>query len=240
MRRNLPIIAAAIALFASVGGFSLAADATAAAKKLLTGARVKDGAISSNHVRNGSLTAADLAPGALARGAAGEPGAQGPAGPQGAAGDRGPAGADGARGPKGLTGPDGPQGAKGAAGPKGATGAKGPVGDTGPTGDTGPAGPAGPQGAKGPTGPAGPAGANGFVTRQWVTLRFSNEYSETVSCPAGRRAVGGGYDIGSGWAAMFRPDDSAPTLDGTGWQFHLWAREAAYSTAVFVDCAAIN
>lgn len=125
----------------------------------------------------------------------GPPGPQGPAGPQGATGPQGP------DGPQGVAGPTGPAGPAGPEGPQGVTGATGPQG---PQGLTGPAGPAGPQGAtgatgpQGPAGPTGPAGANGVSGYELVysgprTIPAGQRASIQLDCPAGKKAVGGGY-----------------------------------------------
>ncbi len=81
-------------------------------------------------------------------------------------------------------------GATGPAGPAGATGVKGA---RGAKGATGPAGVIGPTGPKGATGPAGPAGSSG---REVVTDSISGSgnglKSNSIDCPAGKVAVGGG------------------------------------------------
>jgi hypothetical protein len=107
-------------------GAILATAATGAATKMMIGGA---------EIRNGSITARDLAP-ALRRqlserAIAGSPGAQGERGEAGPAGATGPAGAPGA------TGPEGPAGAAGAQGPQGI---QGPIGLTGSTGAQGPSG----------------------------------------------------------------------------------------------------
>jgi hypothetical protein len=77
------------------------------------------------------------------------------------------------RGPRGLRGPAGAAGAAGAAGP------------TGPTGATG---------STGATGPAGVVGAHEvFVIGD---LNSTDVKSVQVMCPAGERALGGGFNIG--------------------------------------------
>lgn len=108
----------------------------------VVGSQIAKNAVTSKHVKDGSLQSADFATSVR--------GATGPVGATGASGSRGPAGAagttpgaKGATGTTGVTGPTGPQGPAGAQGPTGPMGAKGPVGNTGATG---PAGPTGPQG----------------------------------------------------------------------------------------------
>lgn len=74
------------------------------------------------------------------------------------------------RGPRGLRGPSGAVGAAGAAGP------------TGPTGATG------------PTGPSGVVAAHEVFALG--ELDSTDVKSVQVSCPAGERALGGGFNIG--------------------------------------------
>jgi hypothetical protein len=118
----LPTALAALALFVALGGSSFAAPVRA----LIAGKDIRKNAVTTRHVKDGSLRAADFRAGDLPAGAEGEPGAAGPAGPAG---------------PQGEKGDTGPQGATGPAGPQGDTGLQGPKGEKG---DTGPAnGPAG-------------------------------------------------------------------------------------------------
>jgi hypothetical protein len=107
---------AALALFIALGGSSFAAPVRA----LIAGKDIRPDAISTRHVKNGTLRAADFRAGDLAAGAKGEPGAAGAAG---AKGETGAAGPQGERGPAGPTGPQGPKGEKGDTGP-----ANGPAG----------------------------------------------------------------------------------------------------------------
>ncbi|MBI5631871.1 MAG: hypothetical protein HZA15_00085 [Nitrospirae bacterium] len=91
-------------------------------------------------------------------------------------------------GATGATGPEGPQGKEGPMGPQGPAGPIGPVGPQGPEGIQGPAG---------PTGPQGPSGVSGYelVKQLWVEpvaglLQWA--YTESVACPVGKVAIGGG------------------------------------------------
>jgi hypothetical protein len=83
----------------------------------------------------------------------------------------------------------------------------------GVTGDAGPQGPLGSPGAQGPTGPAGPqgpAGAPGVSGRETIsgTERVapprnpsqwpSGFASASATCPAGKQAIGGGFNLGGG------------------------------------------
>nr|WP_083977074.1 collagen-like protein [Herbidospora sakaeratensis] len=165
-------------------------------------------------------------------------GAQGPAGLQGMTGATGP------QGPKGQTGPQGPKGQTGAAGPQGVKGETGPAGPQGPKGETGATGPAGAKGEKGETGPAGPAGPAGAKgadgrngadgkdgkdgTSAGVTPVIKTGTEKTVEsssditltwCDAGKKVVGGGYEIASGTDNVKNVSMNKPVINGntTGW-----------------------
>ncbi|MEA2972482.1 MAG: hypothetical protein QOG82_940 [Actinomycetota bacterium] len=87
----------------------------------------------------------------------------------------------------GLPGPVGPQG------PAGPTGATGPAGPAGPQGPAGPTGATGATGAQGPAGPAGQGGATGYeVVRTSGLSSTVDSKSQAATCPAGKKAVGGG------------------------------------------------
>jgi hypothetical protein len=61
----------------------------------------------------------------------------------------------------------------------------------------GPQGPAGPSGPKGDQGPAGPPGLSGL---QWVIAATPNDSTSPkvvdATCPAGKKVVGGGHQLG--------------------------------------------
>ena len=127
-----PSPAMVVALIALVAGFS----GSAVAKRLITGSDISRNAITSSHVKDGSLTLKDLNP-TTRKAVAGRQGAPGPAGPQGPQGERGQAGENGqpgAQGEQGLPGAQGPQGEQGPHGEQGPQGEKGPQGDPGTSG----------------------------------------------------------------------------------------------------------
>lgn len=93
---------------------------------------------------------------AIAVGATGPRGLQGPPGPATTIGATGP------EGPHGPNGPPGPRGEKGDIGYTGPPGETGPSGPRGPRGDIGYSGPEGKQGPSGPIGPSGPKGESGI------------------------------------------------------------------------------
>lgn len=105
------------------------------------------------------------------------------------------------------------------AGPQGEPGPMGPQGETGPQGlqgETGPAGPTGPQGEPGPQGPAG-YGVSGKILVKATSASNSNGKTQTVECPAGKEALGGGGYI-SGGSTKVIIQSSYPTGDpATGW-----------------------
>jgi hypothetical protein len=112
----------------------------------------------------------------------------------------------------------------------------------GARGATGPQGERGPVGAKGDT---GAPGATGFeiVTSATVTVGPSDsDYYDgttaTATCPAGKRAVGGGFQAGT-VASGFRTIRSRPTTDGTGWEAYFWNGDATMvGGTAFAVCVA--
>src|SRR3954451_6428494 len=95
-RMHFPRASTALALVAlavALGGTGYAATLLPAGS--VGTAQLRDGAVVSSKVKNGSLRAADFAPGELPAGA------QGPQGPAGSAGPQGSAGPAGPQGPKG-------------------------------------------------------------------------------------------------------------------------------------------
>jgi Collagen triple helix repeat (20 copies) len=104
-RRPTPATAiAVVALLVALGGTSFAAS-MALPKNSVGTVQLKNNAVNSSKVADGSLVTADFKPGQV------------PAGPQGPAGVPGPKGSTGPAGPKGAAGPTGPTGATGAVGP---------------------------------------------------------------------------------------------------------------------------
>jgi hypothetical protein len=150
-----------------------------------------------------------------------ERGEQGLPGPAGTQGEQGP---QGEIGPQGPEGPAGPQGAQGPAGPEGLPGAS-------VQGEPGPQGPAGPVGPQGPAGPAGPSGISGAQVVSNTHAKSAIDVFTTVSvtCPEGKVAVSGGYELestdiwGEDISDPIRVRDSRPLISNgtpTGWQVH--------------------
>lgn len=73
----------------------------------------------------------------------------------------------------------------------------GPQGPPGPQGPAGPQGPQGPKGDKGDTGAPGVNGTSGVVTvqTQTVDVRPGGYTTLSVTCPAGSRPIGGGWNF---------------------------------------------
>lgn len=115
-----------LALFVALGGTSWAAtqlpkDSVGSKqlrKNAVTGSDLAAASVQSRAIKNGTITAADLAKGLSV---AGQAGATGPAGATGARGPQGEAGAKGELGSKGDTGAPGKDGADGETGPAGPT-----------------------------------------------------------------------------------------------------------------------
>ena len=121
-----------------------------------------------------------------------------------------------------------------------------PRGPQGPQGPKGPKGPKGDKGAKGDTGAKGSAGAAGVSGYEVVSQTFAGVFIEnsggmrglsevkTVSCPAGKRAIGGGSDLGTnegqnGQQRSVSVSLSGPNGTGTGWSVQLFNNEVSGS-----------
>lgn len=134
--------------------------------------------------------------------------------------------------------PPGPAGPKGATGPKGSTGAKGPKGD---------------KGDKGDKGPAGAPGISGYevVNQTFKEVFIQNSGGmrglsevKTVSCPAGKRAIGGGSDLGTdatqnGQQRQVTVSLSAPNGTGTAWSVQLFNNSTSVDTSIDLRVYAI-
>jgi hypothetical protein len=145
-RRRRPsagVVLAIVALFVALGGSSYAA--VSLPKASIGAPQIKQGAVNTKKVQDGSLLVKDFKQGQL------------PAGPQG---------------PQGPQGPEGPQGRQGLQGP---------------------------QGEPGPQGPQGAPGISGFqiVEGTSVTVDPARTSEQTVFCPAGKKAISGGYETAS-------------------------------------------
>lgn len=134
----------------------------------------------------------------------------------------------------------------------------------GPKGDQGPRGQKGQKGEKGQRGEAGPrgaTGANGVSGYEVVNQTFKEVFIQnsggmrglsevkTVSCPAGKRVIGGGTNLGTnatqnGQQRQVTVSLSAPNGAGTAWSVQLFNNSTTIDTSidlqVFAICASAN
>jgi hypothetical protein len=101
-------------------------------------------------------------------------------------------GPEGAQGEQGKIGPQGPKGDTGDQGVQGKIGAQGPKGDTGD------------QGVQGKIGPQGPPGLSGYQqVTETVTLGAAGTSADLfVSCPNGKKVLGGGQSSADGFKRL--------------------------------------
>ena len=138
-------------------------------------------------------------------------------------------------------GPRGPQGSRGPQGPKGQRGEKGAKGDSG---------------AKGATGPAGVSGYE-VVSATFKEVFVENSGGtrglgevKSVSCPTGKRVIGGGSNLGTNPAQNVQQGSvsvslSGPNGAGTAWQVQLFNSETSgggtsIDLQVYAICAGAN
>ena len=97
-----------------------------------------------------------------------------------------------------------------------------------PSGPQGPQGTQGPQGEQGPTGPQGAPGISGFhiVEGTTVSVDPGRTSQQTVNCPAGEKAISGGYETGSSINVTLNRTGPATTA-GTGWYVRITNNDAA-------------
>ncbi len=137
-------------------------------------------------------------------------------------------------------------------------GSQGPQGPKGPKGSKGDKGQKGDKGDKGATGAAGAAGVSGYevVNQTFKEVFIENSGSprglsevKTVSCPAGKRAIGGGSDLGTnsaqnGQQRQVTVSLSAPNGTGTAWSVQLFNNSTTIDTSidlrVYAICANVN
>lgn len=111
-------------------------------------------------------------------------------------------------------------------------------------GPQGPRGPKGAKGSKGAKGDKGATGAPGVSGYQVVNQTFKEVFVEnsggtrglsevkTVSCPAGKRVIGGGSNLGTNPAQNVQQGSisvslSGPNGAGTGWSVQLFNNETS-------------
>lgn len=194
---------------------ALGGTSYAVATNSIGSAQIKNSSVQSKDIRNGQVSSADVRDRSLLAGdfKAGQL-------PVGSAG------------PQGIPGPGGVTGPAGAAGPQG------------PKGDTGAAGATGPPGAKGDTGAQGAPGVSGYERVMSATLAnpAGAQSTNAVSCPAGKRVLGGGVVGGPGTAASIDQSvNSSIPLGATQWYAVVNNRSATASTfQVFAICGVVQ
>jgi Collagen triple helix repeat (20 copies) len=137
-----------------------------------------------------------------------------------------------------------------------------PTGPQGPQGPKGPKGSKGDKGQKGDKGDKGTTGAPGVSGYEVVNQTFKEVFIEnsgsprglsevkTVSCPAGKRVIGGGTNLGTnptqnGQQRSVTVSMSAPNGTGTGWSAQLFNNETtgggtSIDLQVFAICADVS
>lgn len=136
---------------------------------------------------------------------------------------------------------------------------QGPRGDQGPRGQKGQKGE---KGQRGEVGPKGAAGTNGVSGYEVVNQTFKEVFIEnsggmrglsevkTVSCPAGKRVVGGGTNLGTnptqnGQQRSVTVSLNGPNGAGTAWSVQLFNNETigggtSIDLQVYAICASAN
>ncbi len=137
-----------------------------------------------------------------------------------------------------------------------------PAGPQGPQGSKGPKGSKGDRGQKGEKGDKGATGAAGVSGYEVVNQTFKEVFIEnsggmrglsevkTVPCPAGKRAIGGGTDLGTnatqnGQQRSVSVSMSAPNGTGTAWSVQLFNNETtgggtSIDLRVYAICANVS
>jgi hypothetical protein len=137
-----------------------------------------------------------------------------------------------------------------------------PQGPQGPAGRQGPRGQKGARGEKGPAGARGPAGSPGIAGYEVVSQLFKEVFIEnsggmrglsavqTVVCPGGKRAIGGGSDLGTNAAQNGQQRSvtvslNGPNGTGTGWSVQLFNEETvgggtSIDLRVYAICANVG
>lgn len=181
-----------------------------------------------------------------AQGAKGDQGIQGLKGDQGIQGEKGDQGIQGLKGDQGIQGLKGDQGDQGIQGlkgdqgiqgEKGETGAQGGPGVKGDKGDTGATGAIGPQGVQGPTGLSGyeQVVGGGSTAQAGQTTRL------TVTCPAGKNVLGGGYSNPDAKGTSNTVLASFPA-SATTWEVQIFnaSGSSSFSVRPFAICATVT
>lgn len=130
-------------------------------------------------------------------------------------------------------------------------------GPRGPRGPQGPRGQKGQRGAKGDKGATGPAGVSGYevVSQTFKEVAVPESETgrglspvETVNCPANKRVIAGGSDLGTNPAQssqqrLVTVSQSAPNGTGKGWSIQLFNNSNANTSIdleVYAVCANVS
>ncbi len=125
-----------------------------------------------------------------------------------------------------------------------------------PAGPRGPKGVAGDAGVAGNAGAAGPAGSPGLSGYEVASQTFKEVFIEnsggmrglsevkTVECPGGKRAIGGGSDLGTnatqnGQQRQVIVSLNAPNGTGTAWSVQLFNNSTSVDTSIDLRVYAI-
>lgn len=109
---------------------------------------------------------------------------------------------------------------------------------------------------QGPTGPQGPQGSPGVSGLESVSQTFPGVFVinsggqrglsevKTVSCPAGKTAISGGFDLGTnpsqnGQARQVTASSSQPSADGSGWSVQLFNNSTSFDTSIDLKVTAV-
>lgn len=85
-----------------------------------------------------------------------------------------------------------------------------------------------------------PASTLTLRSKGWSVQLEGAVTTERVLCASGEKAIGGGYDMSSGYA---NPTIDAPLPDLSGWQFRVWAisgNNVPANGSVWVVCAKVG
>lgn len=130
---------------------------------------------------------------------------------------------------------------------------QGPKGDQGPRGQKGQKGEKGARGEAGPRGATGASGVSGYevVNQTFKEVFIQNSGGmrglsevKTVGCPAGKRVIGGGTDLGTnavqnGQQRQVTVSLSGPNGPGTGWSVQLFNNSTSIDTSIDLQVYAI-
>jgi hypothetical protein len=96
----------------------------------------------------------------------------------------------------------------------------------------------------GPPGPPGPPGVSGLQRADVSTATDSGSpKSVSATCPAGKRAIGGGARVSGGGSSEVSITDSFPEADGSRWNtraVEVNTTQASWVLTAFAVCATVS